>query len=122
MKSSLHPRTLAKSLGPLAGLGAAWLLFALLAGEHFRSLDNQRLMLLQTTVIGAAAIGATLIIASGGIDLSVGSTIALSSMVVAILLNAGAPPWLGALGGVASGLLCGTAVGAMVVGHLGRVA
>jgi ribose/xylose/arabinose/galactoside ABC-type transport system permease subunit len=122
MKSSLHPRSLARSLGPLAGLAGAWLLFALLAGPHFRSLDNQRLMLLQTTVIGAAAIGATLIIASGGIDLSVGSTIALSSMVVAILLNASARPLLSALGGVCTGLLCGAAIGAMVVGHVGRVA
>jgi ribose/xylose/arabinose/galactoside ABC-type transport system permease subunit len=115
-------RPLARSLGPLVGLAAAWAFFALLAGPHFRSLDNQRLMLLQTTVIGAAAIGATLIIASGGIDLSVGSSIALASMVVALLLNAGAPPVLSALGGVATSLLCGGAIGAMVVGHVGRVA
>jgi ribose/xylose/arabinose/galactoside ABC-type transport system permease subunit len=112
---------LAKSLGPLAGLAAAWIFFAILAGPHFRSLDNQRLMLLQTTVIGAAAIGATLIIASGGIDLSVGSTIALVTVVIALLLQAGVPPALSAAGGIATGLLCGAAIGSMVVGRVSRI-
>lgn len=115
-------RSLAKSLGPLLGLIGAWLFFAALAGPHFRSFDNQRLMLLQTAVVGAAAIGATLIIASGGIDLSVGSTIALATMVVALLLKAGAPPLLGAAGGICAGLLCGAAIGSMVIGHVGRIA
>jgi ribose/xylose/arabinose/galactoside ABC-type transport system permease subunit len=115
-------RPLAKSLGPLAGLAAAWFFFAMLAGANFRSLDNQRLMLLQTTVIGAAAIGATLIIASGGIDLSVGSTIALVTVVIALLLKAGVGPLLSAAGGIATGLICGAAIGAMVVGRVARVA
>jgi ribose/xylose/arabinose/galactoside ABC-type transport system permease subunit len=119
----MKPRhSLTKSLGPLIGLVAAWLFFAALAGPNFRSLDNHRLMLLQTTVVGGAAIGATLIIASGGIDLSVGSTIALVTMVVALLLTAGAPPWLSAAGGICAALLCGAAIGSMVIGHVGRVA
>jgi ribose/xylose/arabinose/galactoside ABC-type transport system permease subunit len=113
---------LARSLGPLVGLLAAWLLFALLAGPAFRSIENQKLMLLQTTVVAVAAVGATLIIASGGIDLSVGSSIALTTVVVALLLRAGVPTLPAALGGIVAGLLCGAAIGAMVVGHLGRVA
>lgn len=118
----MNPRSIATTLGPMLGLAAAWTFFAVLAGEHFRSLDNQRLMLMQTAVVGAAAIGATLIIASGGIDLSVGSTIALCTMVVALLLDAGAGPMLSAIGGVATGMLCGAAIGSMVVGRIGRVA
>ena len=94
-----------------------WLLFALLSGGDFIRWDNQRLMLLQTAVVGTAAIGATLIIISGGIDLSVGSSIALGTVVVALLLTAGFPPLLAALGGIGAGMLCGAAVGAMVIGH-----
>lgn len=113
--------SLMAQLGPLIGLISVWLLFALLAGGDFMRWDNQRLMLLQTAVVGTAAIGATLIIISGGIDLSVGSSIALGTVVVALLLNAGIPPPLAALGGIGAGMLCGAAVGAMVIGHVGRV-
>ena len=114
--------SLVAQLGPLIGLIFVWLLFALLSGGDFMRWDNQRLMLLQTAVVGTAAIGATLIIISGGIDLSVGSSIALGTVVVALLLNAGLPPLLAAVGGIGAGMLCGAAVGAMVIGHAGRVA
>jgi ribose/xylose/arabinose/galactoside ABC-type transport system permease subunit len=113
---------IASALGPVLALLAVWGLFALLEGRSFMSWDNQRLMLLQTAVVGVAAIGATLIIISGGIDLSVGSTIALCTVVVALLLNAGAGPVLAGLGGVATGVACGAAIGAMVIGHAARVA
>jgi ribose transport system permease protein len=114
--------TLLSKLGPLIGLIFVWLLFAALTGHDFMKWENQRLMLLQTAVVGTAAVGATLIIISGGIDLSVGSSIALGTMVVALLLTAGAGPLAAALGGVGGGLLCGAAIGAIVIGHVGRVA
>lgn len=117
-----HVAALLGQLGPLVGLLFVWLLFALLMGHDFVKWDNQRLMLLQTAVVGTAAIGATLIIISGGIDLSVGSTIALGTVVVALLLNAGLSPLLAALGGIGAGMMCGAAVGAIVIGYIGRVA
>jgi len=104
--------------GPALGLLAAWLLFAALAGGDFVSASNQRLMLLQTAVVGTAAVGATLVIVSGGIDLSVGSTIALGTMTGAIALREGAPPLVAALAGVATGVLVGALIGAMVVGRV----
>jgi ribose/xylose/arabinose/galactoside ABC-type transport system permease subunit len=106
----------------VAGLVAVWALFAVLAGGDFVAWRNQRIMLIQTAVVGTAAVGATVIIISGGIDLSVGAMIALGTVVVALLLRAGAPPSAAAAGGVGAGLLCGLAVGAMVIGHVGRVA
>jgi ribose transport system permease protein len=109
-------------LGPLIGLVFVWGLFATLKGHAFMTWDNQRLMLLQTAVVGTAALGATLIIISGGIDLSVGSTIALGTVVVALLLKAGATPAWAALGGLGTGLICGAAIGSIVIGHVGRVA
>jgi ribose transport system permease protein len=106
-----------RALGPLFALALVWSLFAVLSGSDFTAWDNQRLMLLQTAVVGTAAVGATFIIAAGGIDLSVGSTIALGTMVVALLLDAGAGPVVAALGGVATGVCVGAAIGSAVAGR-----
>jgi len=118
---TLDPRSLLRAFGPAIGLIATWLLFAALAGRTFVMWSNFQLMLIQTAVVGAAAVGATWIIVSGGIDLSVGSTIALTTVVTALLINAGWDPTLAALGGVASAALIGVALGALVIGELGRV-
>jgi ribose/xylose/arabinose/galactoside ABC-type transport system permease subunit len=135
-------RAALRRLGPLAGLAATWALFALAAGGPFTALSNQRLMLLQTAVVGTAAIGATLIIVAGGIDLSVGSTIALGTVVGALCLPraggagseafaglaralglpAAADPWLAAAAAVACGVAVGLAIGALVVGRLASAA
>jgi ribose transport system permease protein len=45
--------------------------------------------------VGIIALGMTAVIASGGIDLSVGSTVALSAMMVAVLMSSGFPIWIG---------------------------
>jgi ribose transport system permease protein len=52
----------------------------------------------------------------------VGSSIALGTVVVALLLQADVSPLFAAMGGVGAGLVCGAAIGAMVIGHVGRVA
>jgi ribose/xylose/arabinose/galactoside ABC-type transport system permease subunit len=112
-----------EKFGPFTGLLVVWLLFAALCGGHFSAWENQRLMLLQTAVVGLAAVGATMVIISGGIDLSVGSVIALGGMVVAWLLKeAKLAPWLAGLGGLGAGLLCGLVTGSLVTGSLARVA
>ena len=60
-------------------------------GPHtFLTADNFQIMLLQTAVVGTAALGMTLIIISGGIDLSIGSNIALCTVAIALLLAAAA--------------------------------
>ncbi|MBJ42116.1 MAG: ABC transporter permease [Planctomycetaceae bacterium] len=109
-------------VGPAFGLATVWILFAALKGADFWTWSNQRLMLLQTAVVGTAAVGASLVIISGGIDLSVGSAIAVGTMVVALMLKAGIPPVLAAVGGIGAGCLLGLATGSMVVGRLWRVA
>ncbi len=73
-------------------------------------------MLMETAVVGTAALGMTLIIISGGIDLSVGSTIALTTVVVALLLQQGWPAWAAALGGTAAGTAAGLLIGLLVTG------
>src|SRR5580698_9428263 len=71
-------------LGPLIGLIFVLSLFSALCPHTFPTIENFQLMLMQTAVVGTAALGATMIIISGGIDLSVGSNIALVTVVIAL--------------------------------------
>jgi ribose/xylose/arabinose/galactoside ABC-type transport system permease subunit len=103
-----------QKLGPITGLAAVFALFALLRPEVFVTADNIQLMLLQTAVVGTAALGMTVVIISGGIDLSVGSVIALSTVVIALFLQAGFPPLAAALGGMVVGALVGVTIGLCV--------
>ncbi len=109
-----------RALGPVLGLVVVWVFFAALVGERFTSWHNQQLMLLQTAVVGTAAAGATLILMSRGLDLSVGSTIALGTMVIALVSRSGGSPALAAAAGVGAAFLVGGAIGSMVVGHWSR--
>ncbi len=117
----MNMKRLLRALGPLLGLLATWLLFAVLAGGKFTSWNNTELMLLQTAVVGTAAVGATWIIVSGGIDLSVGSNIALCTMAGAAVLQSGGSLWLALLATIATGAAVGWLIGALVVGALPRV-
>src|SRR6266478_1860755 len=75
-------------LGPFLGLIFVITVFAILTGspEKYLSPFNIRVILSQTVIVAISAIGMTLIIISGGIDLSVGSTIALASVVSALCI------------------------------------
>jgi ribose/xylose/arabinose/galactoside ABC-type transport system permease subunit len=115
----MNPRRFAWSalpakLGPLIGLVFVVALFGFLRPRTFLTADNFQIMLLQTAVVGTAALGMTLIIVSGGIDLSIGSNIALCTVAIALMLQAGAPPALAALGGVAVGSACGAIIGLLI--------
>jgi len=102
-------RTWLNRLGPVLGLVLVIVIFAILIGapEKYLSLKNFRTVLAQTVIVGIGAIGMTIIIISGGIDLSVGSAIALTGVITALGINAGwsTPIALGA------GILVGGAVG-----------
>jgi ribose transport system permease protein len=103
-------RTLA-ILAPLLGLAGVVMLFALLTGspERYLSPANLRVVLAQTVIVAIGALGMTLIIISGGIDLSVGSVIALTSVVTAVTLRAGWTP----LPAVLAGMFVGSAIGVL---------
>ena len=60
---------------------------------------------LQVTSIAYLGIGATCVIITGGIDLSVGSVLALAGVVAALAVKAGVPVPLGMLLGILSGAL-----------------
>ena len=103
-------------IGPLLGLAVVYGIFAWLRPDTFPVWENFQFMLLQTAVIGTAALGATVIILSGGIDLSVGSSIALCSVVIAKLILAGYSPLWSALAGIGSSVACGLLIGLLVTG------
>jgi ribose transport system permease protein len=64
--------------------------------------------------VGIIAIGMTAVIASGGIDLSVGSTVVLSAMVVAVLMSGGMPIWIGVPAALLAALMVGAANGVLI--------
>ena len=101
-------------LAPLAALFVVYIIFSLLSPQSFPTLKNLELIVRQSTIVGITALGMTLVIISGGIDLSVGSIVALVTVVVAWLLDHGQSPILAALGAVAAGTLCGLINGTLI--------
>jgi ribose transport system permease protein len=102
--------------GVLLGLLVIALLFGFLIGPQFFQPANLELMARQTAIVCVAALGMTMVIIAGGIDLSVGSIIALSTVVTALLLRASVSPAVAALGAVAAGALCGAVNGILITG------
>src|SRR2546430_10538123 len=98
-------------LAPFLGLVLVIVVFAILIGEpeKYLSLKNLRTVLGQTVIVAIGAIGMTVIIISGGIDLSVGSAIALTGVITALGINAG---WLTSLA-IAVGIIVGGSVGVL---------
>jgi len=94
---------------PFLGLLLVIVVFAILIGEpeKYLSLRNLRTVLAQTVIVAIGAIGMTIIIISGGIDLSVGSAIALTGVISALGINAGWPTTVA----VVAGILVGGVVG-----------
>jgi ribose transport system permease protein len=105
-------------LGPAVGLVLVVLVFAVLADSPARYLSsfNLRIVLSQTVIVGLGAIGMTMIVVSGGIDLSVGAVIALSSVVTALGLRAGWPPVVAVLAAVLVGGVVGILNGIIITG------
>ncbi len=102
--------------GVVVGLVLVALLFGFLIGPRFFSPANLELMARQTAIVGVAALGMTMVIVAGGIDLSVGSVIELGTVVVGVVLREGAGPFLAACAAVAAGAVCGFMNGAFVTG------
>lgn len=109
-----HIKDWVNKLMPLGALILVYAIFAVIAPPSFVSLKNLELIVRQTTIVGIASLGMTLVIIGGGIDLSVGSIVALVTVVIAWLLMAGSSPILAALGGVFAGLVCGFINGALI--------
>jgi simple sugar transport system permease protein len=80
----------------------------------FASPGNLLNLLGDNTVVGVAAVGATFVILSGGIDLSAGSLVAFSSVMVAWLVGHGWHPLAAMAAAVASGAALGAVMGTII--------
>ncbi len=91
---------------------ALLLLFGAVRYEHFLGLFNISTVLRYNSMFALVALGMCFVIMTGGIDLSVGSTAALGSVVAALLSPYGVI--IGTLGGVFAGLVIGCINGLIV--------
>ena len=107
-------RAFAGVIGPILGLTFVTIIFTSLIGRYFLGPDNVELIARQTAVVAAAALGMTMVIVSAGIDLSVGSVVALTTVVIAQMLRTGSSPGVAALIAVVVAGACGAVNGVLV--------
>ncbi len=119
----MNVKKLLLQFGPLIGLIFVFILFMIFSPAAFYSFYNIKTILTQTVIVGIAALGMTIVIISGGIDLSVGSQIALGTVVIATILNLGVPvdgevggltALMAGLGGIGACALCGWLIGVII--------
>ena len=111
-------RALFARLGPSLALAFVVAVFAVLTRDpaHYLSPVNLRIVLAQTVIVALGAIGMTMIMVGGGIDLSVGAAIALTSVIAAIVLRDGWNPWLAASVAILAGGVVGLTNGLLITG------
>lgn len=110
---------LGSSLGPFLALALVIGFFAVadaLQKEpgNFLSVRNLRTISAQTATVAVAALGMTVIIIAGGIDLSAGTAVALSATVLAWCLKNDAPQALAIISGLGAGCMAGLINGVLI--------
>ncbi|MEE9928323.1 ribose ABC transporter permease [Microvirgula aerodenitrificans] len=112
-------RNLLQKLAPLVALALISVVLSALS-PNFLTLNNILNVMRQVSINALIAFGMTFVILTGGIDLSVGSILALSAVLGAGWMSAGMDPILATLLGVGAGALMGLANGLIIC--QGRVA
>ena len=103
----------ARQFGTLIGLIVLCIILWILT-PHFFTVSNLLNVTQQTAINAIIAVGMTFVIITAGIDLSVGSIMAFSGVVLASALNAGLPIPLAIFIGLGVGLLCGLVNGLLI--------
>ncbi|MBV9304943.1 MAG: ABC transporter permease, partial [Acidobacteriaceae bacterium] len=85
-----------------------------IATPHFLTPVNLASVARQTAVINIMALGMTLVIITGGIDLSVGSILAIAGLFGTMAIKSGQPIPLGIAIGIGCGIVCGFLNGLMI--------
>ncbi len=114
MQQWLPRRTALRNLAPVLSLVAAVLFFYAIPPHPGLTLFDLRLVAVHAMIVGIAAMGMTFIIISGGIDLSVGSAIALVSVATAIVLERGGGPVFALSVALGVGAVCGLYNGLLI--------
>ncbi|MGG0795108.1 ribose ABC transporter permease [Brevibacillus laterosporus] len=100
-------------MGPLLGLFLLVIILSIVSSD-FLTVSNIFNVLRQVSINALIAFGMTFVILTGGIDLSVGSTLALSSALSAGLMASGGDPFLAIVVGLLAGLVMGAFNGILV--------
>ena len=117
---SFVAKLLSGELGTLIALAAVVIFFAIADpiqnGDRasFISVRNFRVMMTQTSIVAVAALGMTMIIIAGGIDLSAGTALTLSATVLAWFLKNDYPAFAAVLACVMTGVACGLLNGLLI--------
>ncbi|SON56660.1 Ribose transport system permease protein RbsC [Hartmannibacter diazotrophicus] len=106
----------AQTFHQLSALATLALLVGVFAfgNAAFLSVNNGLTVLLQTSVIGLLGIGMTMVIITGGIDLSVGSVLALAGTCTGLMVKAGVPVAPAMAAGIVVGAFCGLLNGLVI--------
>lgn len=102
-----------RQFGTFFGLIALCLLFTILS-PYFLTTSNLLNVAQQSSIIAVISVGMTFVIITAGIDLSVGSVLAFSGVVMASVLHVGLPIPIGILVGLGVGFSCGLVNGLLV--------
>ncbi|MGF1758172.1 substrate-binding domain-containing protein [Photobacterium sagamiensis] len=102
-----------QKLAALGGLICLLIAFTV-TNEYFFTLNNLMTIGLQTSTIAFIGIGVTCVILTGGIDLSIGSVVALAGVAAGMAVKAGVPIPLAFLLGIIVGGCCGCVNGLFV--------
>jgi ribose transport system permease protein len=116
-KSRLSSVTSGDSVQRLLALGALVILLAFFSviSTPFRTPDNYISILVATAVNGVLAMGVTFVIITGGIDLSVGTTMTFCTVVMGLVVTqAGLPLYIGLPAALAAGALVGIVNGTLI--------
>jgi ribose transport system permease protein len=115
-KARLRPvlsRSQKQLLSTFSGLFVLGVVFTILS-PYFFSANNLLTVATQTAVIAIIAVGQTYVLITGGIDLAIGSNMALAGMIAGLAMRAQLPVPLAILMGLATGALAGGVSGALV--------
>jgi ribose transport system permease protein len=89
------------------GFALVFLYFAVTQTQYFLNSTNLLNIVIQAAPITIMAIGMVFVLSTGEIDLSIGSTVALSALATAVVLQGTGQFWIGALAGLAVGMVVG---------------
>jgi ribose transport system permease protein len=96
------------------GFGLVFLFFAITQTQYFLNPTNLTNIIIQAAPISIMAIGMVFVLSTGEIDLSIGSTVALTSLSAAVVLQNTGIWWVAAIAGLAVGAAVGAANGIFV--------
>jgi ribose transport system permease protein len=107
-------KNLPRWVAPLVALVIVFAVFAALTPDTFLRGQNLLTMARSTVIVATCALGMTMVIVTGGIDLSTGSVVALTTVIIATMLRSGHGPVMAVSAALATSIAVGASTGALI--------